>query len=191
MTLWAVILFLHLRSFLTYVTIDDFCSILVHYLFTQGASFFFFFLKKHFITYPKKKIHVCGLLLCRELRPYAISGRRAVPAHIELPDWAADVSFLTHFFSHVEYHFFTLMHVFFFSLEDFLSTKMDSLNILDVLCPWWFDCSSAIAEAGFCLFQPDCCGHCPHPHSLYWVKCGFHAAFLAVWLVGYPKNWAQ
>lgn len=25
-----------------------------------------------------------------ELRPYAISRRRAVPAHIELPDWAAD-----------------------------------------------------------------------------------------------------
>ena len=74
-----------------------FVASLVHYLFTRGASFFVIFLS---ISFPiqKKKIHVCGLLLCRELRPYAISSRRAVPAHIELPDWAADVSFLTHFF---------------------------------------------------------------------------------------------
>lgn len=43
-------------------------------------------------------IHGYRLLLCSALRPYPISNRRAVPARIEKPDWAADVSCSSHFF---------------------------------------------------------------------------------------------
>ncbi|KAJ4833754.1 hypothetical protein Tsubulata_038523 [Turnera subulata] len=34
----------------------------------------------------------CLLLLHRSLRPYRISPKRFVPAHIELPDWAVDIA---------------------------------------------------------------------------------------------------
>ena len=115
-----------------------FVASLVDYLFTRGASFFVIFLSISFpIQKKKKKIHVCGLLLCRKLRPYAISGRRAVPPHIELPDWAADVSFLTHFFLHFEYHFlhsyeclFLLTRGFFFHKYGFTQYFRWTLSLL-------------------------------------------------------------
>lgn len=34
------------------------------------------------------------ILFCRTLRPYPISIKRTVPAHIDQPDWAVDVSLL-------------------------------------------------------------------------------------------------
>ena len=34
----------------------------------------------------------CLFLSCRTLRPYPISSKRIVPAHIDKPDWASDVS---------------------------------------------------------------------------------------------------
>lgn len=37
-------------------------------------------------------LHESCYVLCRTLRPYPISSKRLVPAHIDLPDWAADVS---------------------------------------------------------------------------------------------------
>lgn len=36
--------------------------------------------------------HTCFFFSCRTLRPYPISSRRSVPANIDQPDWAVDVS---------------------------------------------------------------------------------------------------
>ena len=37
----------------------------------------------------------CNFSFYRTLRPYPISSKRIVPDHIDLPDWAIDVSCLT------------------------------------------------------------------------------------------------
>lgn len=70
---------------------------------------------------------------CRSLRPYPISSYSSVPAHIELPDWAMDVSY-----SFLSFRIVVPLHIDFHFPDKAMNEFVDwYVKILQFMMPLW------------------------------------------------------
>lgn len=77
-------------------------------------------------------------LFCRSLRPYPISRRRAVPADINQPDWAIDVSKFDFFFLMSSLRFLPILFISLFPSCHCIAYFLGEYLSKDILMRWYF-----------------------------------------------------